>query len=272
MGIKISVLTLVKSRQEALLNLLRGLSLNKYPDMEMIVVHMNEDSCVLPPADFPVFSFSLYTEEKLPLAKARNFAVSKASAPNCIFLDADCIPSPDFIQAYLEAFSMQDILWSGNIRYLNTRTLPDLSTAALHLLSKPDPIRAELKVLPYELFWSLNFGCSKKVFAAIGGFDEDYKGYGAEDTDFAFKAREKGIPLELLNATAYHQPHPSYSPPLNHLEDIIGNASVFYKKWQQWPMEGWLNKFADMGYISRSNNELRIVEYPEQAVIEQYRK
>jgi GT2 family glycosyltransferase len=272
MGIKISVLTLVKSRTEALLNLIKGLVINDYPEMELIVVHMNEEKYPLPPTDFPIFSFTISTEEPLPLAKARNLAVSKASANYCIFLDVDCIPSRDFISSYLKVFKQQDVLWSGNVRYLTTGLLPDFDTVTLENLSNPDPIRAGLENISYELFWSLNFGCSKDVFLQIGGFDESYKGYGAEDTDFAFMARASGIQLGMVGATAYHQPHPSYSPPLNHLEDIISNATVFFKKWQQWPMEGWLSKFDEMGYISRNPDQLTLLSYPEQTVIEQYRK
>lgn len=246
--------------------------MNEEPDMELIVVHMNEESYTLPPTGFPVHSFSFSSEESLPLAKARNFALSRANADNCIFLDVDCIPSQDFIKKYLEAFTAQDILWSGDIRYLNTSNLPALDATTLNKLSKADPIRGELESMPYELFWSLNFGCSKAVFANIGGFDEDYRGYGAEDTDFAFKARTQGVELGMIDASAYHQPHASYSPPLNHLEDIISNAKIFHEKWKQWPMEGWLKKFEEMGYISWSKDQLQLISYPDQSVIERYRK
>ena len=272
MGITISVLTIVKSRREALLNLIRGLAMNADSNMELIVVHMNEEDYPLPPVSFPLSSFCLLSEESLPLAKARNFAMSKASAEHCIFLDVDCIPEEDLISSYRKAFAQHDVLWSGSVRYLNTNHLPDLHTGALQILSKADPIRGGLTSMPYELFWSLNFGCSKSVFGKIGGFDEQYTGYGAEDTDFAFMARANHVQLETLEATAYHQPHASYNPPLNHLEDIISNARVFHRKWHQWPMEGWLTQFREMGYISWDHDHINILNYPEEAVIETYRK
>ncbi|SEB09818.1 glycosyltransferase family 2 protein [Pedobacter hartonius] len=272
MSIKIAVLTLVKGRNEALLNLIKGLSANLFAEFELIIVHMNERTCLIPPCPFPVLSFGYHSTEQLPLAKARNFAVSKTNARHCIFLDVDCIPSASFMQSYAAAFNRGDKLWSGQVRYLNEKFSSETKAADFDACSLPDPIRGGLTNIPYELFWSLNFGCSRSVFETIGGFDENYMGYGAEDTDFSFTARTKEIELTTVDAIAYHQPHASYDPPLNHLEDIISNARVFYHKWGRWPMEGWLKKFAELGYISWSNNELVLLSYPAQSAIDLYLK
>jgi len=269
---KIAVLTLVKGRNGALLNLIKGLSLNNYSAMELIVVHMNEDTCDLPVTAFPIRSMSIHTAEVLPLAKARNLAIAQASAGHCIFLDVDCIPAANFISSYADVFSKQDILWSGLVRYLKKGFPDSIAKHELEEWSIEDPLRHNLKTLPYELFWSLNFGCSKNVFSKIGGFDENFMGYGAEDTDFSFMARKSGIELAVVEATAYHQPHPSYDPPLNHLEDIVRNAIVFYDKWGKWPMQGWLNKFAELGYISWTDQHLRIINSPAETEIEKYLK
>jgi len=272
MSIKIAVLTLVKGRKDALLNLINGLSINASKEIELIVVHMNEDTYDLPTAPFPIYSISFNSEEDLPLAKARNLAISKTKAHHCIFLDVDCIPAANFIQAYADAFKKGNKLWSGQIRYLSKGFPPELKSSELEEWSKPDPIRGQLETIPYELFWSLNFGCSQSLFQKIGGFDESYTGYGAEDTDFSFMARAQSVELAAVNAIAYHQPHASYSPPLNHLEDIVNNAKVFYHKWQCWPMEGWLKQFAELGYISWNSNELEVISYPDPSVIDNYLK
>ena len=272
METKISVLTLVKGRHAALLNLVKGLSLNSTAAIELIVVHMNEEPCTLPLVAFPVRSLSLYTDEQLPLAKARNLAVSSANAENCVFLDVDCIPAANFISLYQQAFRDEDILWSGAVRYLRDGFPEDLEPLQLEKWSDPDPVRSNLPGLSYELFWSLNFGCSKTIFYKIGQFDEGYGGYGAEDTDFSFSARKQGIPLRSIPAVAYHQPHAGYDPPLNHLEDIVKNARVFHAKWQRWPMEGWLKKFQLLGYVSWTEDELSVVSIPAPAELEKYLK
>lgn len=268
----VAVLTLVKDRRQALLNMLQGLSLNDTGDIEVVIVYMNEEPQELPEMDFPVKEVVCTSSAVLPLAEARNLAFAQTNARHCIFLDVDCIPAPGFITAYLAAFAAKDVLWSGQVRYLAEGFPSSLDPEQLQQFSKPDPIRAALEVIPYEFFWSLNFGCSSALFRKIGGFDEKFRGYGAEDTDFSFTAREQKIRIGVVEAMAYHQPHPSYAPPLNHLQDIITNAKIFYDKWHRWPMEGWLTLFADMGYIAWNDDTIALLKLPTGEEIEACRK
>jgi hypothetical protein len=77
-----------------------------------------------------------------------------------------------------------------------------------------------------------------------------YVGYGAEDTDYAFRARAAGRSLHWVGgAWAYHQHHPVSSPPREHLDDIVVNARRFRARWGRWPMEGWLAAFAAEGLV-----------------------
>ncbi|MGB3774708.1 MAG: hypothetical protein WA951_05580, partial [Leeuwenhoekiella sp.] len=79
----------------------------------------------------------------------------------------------------------------------------------------------------------------------IGGFDEAFEGYGAEDTDLAYTLRDKGHYLFISEAIVYHQQHPVHSPPFDKFSQIIKNSTVFYKKWGSWPMGNWLQTFAE---------------------------
>jgi GT2 family glycosyltransferase len=68
----------------------------------------------------------------------------------------------------------------------------------------------------YELFWSLSFALTSSTWRTVGGFCEDYRGYGAEDTDFAQRARVAGVPMRWVGgAHAYHQFHPVSGPRWN---------------------------------------------------------
>ncbi len=276
--LSISVLTIVHDRPQALINLLLGLTGSELVPAELVIVHMNEPPYPLPATPFPVRQHQLTTQHQLPLAQARNLAVSIAQADHLVFLDADCIPHPHLLTQYTRAFEQPHCLYAGRVRYLTAGPIhsTDLSQTAgweqLHRRSEPDPIRAELPTLPYELFWSLNFGCSRQTFTRIGAFDERFVGYGAEDTDFSFAARQAGIPLENTSALAYHQHHPSYSPPLNHLADIVTNAQLFKQKWQVWPMPGWLTAFAQQGYVQWSADQLRLLRQPTASELAQARR
>jgi len=67
----------------------------------------------------------------------------------------------------------------------------------------------------------------------IGGVDEGFVGYGGEDTDFSFTARQTGMPMQWLSeGTAFHRWHPSPNPPLDHLESIVMNSQRFFDKWR----------------------------------------
>ena len=256
---KISVITLVSGRESALCNLVKGLSVGTEQPDELIVVFMNEECYQLPIESFPIISVSLISNEIFPLSSARNLGAKSASFDKLIFLDVDCIPEKTLVQRYKNALGND--LYTGKVRYLSKKAMIVLDFEKLEQLSSPDPIRSTFKDLPYELFWSLNFACKRSTFEKIGGFNEAFKGYGAEDTDFAFRTRLERIPLQLIDATAYHEYHESYDPPLNHLNSIVDNASVFHEIWNRWPMEGWLTRFRDMGLIEW-NQKIKIIRQP----------
>ncbi len=101
------------------------------------------------------------------------------------------------------------------------------------------------------LFWSLSFAVCSTDWLEIGGFHTGYRGgYGGEDTDFAMCAARNGFRIAWVGgAHAYHQHHPVSDPPVEHLEDILRNARLFHRRWDRWPMEGWLNAFARQDLI-----------------------
>ncbi|MCX2574141.1 glycosyltransferase family 2 protein [Pedobacter sandarakinus] len=265
--LKTSLLTIVHGRKSAFFNLLQGIERsNTLPD-ELIIVFMNEAICELPSFSFCVKCFSISDDSHLPLAAARNLAAKEASGDLLIFLDVDCIPHPNLIGAYLHS-SKANTLLCGSVRYLNASATEQRNFFdRLDQYSIADPIRGQLPNLPYELFWSLNFACERLTYQDIGGFDENFNGYGAEDTDFSFTARKKAVKIATIGAVAYHQHHASYAPPLNHFKDIVANALTFYNKWQTWAMEGWLTQFEYLGLIKRTQDDISIIRYPEKKEI-----
>ncbi|MGZ5403789.1 MAG: glycosyltransferase family 2 protein, partial [Nocardioides sp.] len=73
-------------------------------------------------------------------------------------------------------------------------------------------------------------------------------GYGAEDTDFAQRARRAGATMWWVGgALAHHQWHPVSDPPVEHLDDVVRNANLFHRRWGWFPMTGWLEAFARRG-------------------------
>ncbi|MGB3139124.1 MAG: glycosyltransferase family A protein [Nodosilinea sp.] len=271
----VSIVVLVKNRQRHLRNLLRGMQRLTYPASEVVVVHMNEAE-----QPRPIFFTSRYVSAQvehptspLPLAQARNRGACLAQGKNLIFLDVDCIPSARLVADYWAALAKAPAaIAMGAVYYLSIPLSNDWDETALVANSRPHSARTYLQpgalrfTQDYHLFWSLNFAVSKAVFCdQIGGFDEAFCGYGAEDTDFAMTAQAAGVPLAWAGCcSAFHQYHDHYLPPLQHFHDILRNATVFHRKWGWWPMEKWLGQFVQAGYIcwSTTAKQIEVVAAP----------
>lgn len=205
----------------------------------------------------------------LPLAAARNAAASRAldlGADVLVFLDVDCLAGPSLVPAYADAArDRPDVLWSGPVTYLPPPGPDGYPLDGLDALDDPHPARpapapGELRLGgDPDLFWSLSFALHADAWRRTGGFCEGYVGYGAEDTDFAATATSAGLTLGWLGgARAYHQHHPTSSPPVEHLADILHNGALFRRRWGRWPMEGWLEAFERMGLVEREDGEWRL--------------
>ena len=273
---KVSALTLTRNRSQHLQNLLKGLACSSSLPDECIVIHMNEPA--QPLGDWP-FVCEHYTYEQaaveLPLAAARNAAARSATGDILLFLDVDCIPAKEMVFEYVETCRrFPSAIAMGNVHYLSQKISEDWSEDSLRAQSAPNPKRdittaaSFAKESNYGMFWSLSFALHRPVFDRLGGFSESYLGYGAEDTDFAWRARAQNVELRWVpKALAFHQFHTNVVPPWHHFESIVRNASIFYERWGEWPMAGWLSIFAEKGYLDwqKDGKQIKIIRLPEPA-------
>lgn len=207
----------------------------------------------------------------LRVGAGRNAAARLAQSRGAdllVFLDVDCLPGPTLLERYVAASADHpDEILNGPVTYLASPQRPD-SPSDLAAMTRPHPARprprdgetAAATSAQYDLFWSLSFAVTPAVWDRLGGFDEAYEGYGAEDTDLGRRARSLGIGMRWVGgAHAYHQWHPSGSPPWRHLDDILRNGAVFAERWGEWPMGGWLRAFLDAGAIEPVDGGFRRV-------------
>jgi N-acetylglucosaminyl-diphospho-decaprenol L-rhamnosyltransferase len=194
----------------------------------------------------------------LPLAAARNrgvAAVLEVGADVVVLLDVDCLAGPELLAAYASGTEQHpQSVWSGPVTYLPPPPAGGYAIDRLDLVDAPHPARPDpgrsrvLEGTDPDLFWSLSFAVSRAGWAQVGGFCEDYVGYGGEDTDFGHLAVARGLQHRWHgDARAYHQWHPVSSPPVEHLDDILRNAALFHSRWGRWPMRGWLDAFETRG-------------------------
>ena len=202
----------------------------------------------------------------LPVASARNIGALAAlneGAELLAFLDVDCIPGRNLLGRYYEAgvdLEHRDALLCGPVTYLPPPRGSEGYPMALEPMINPHPARPAppdgdvVSSGDYELFWSLSFALTAATWRRIGGFYDRYRGYGAEDTDFAQTARAAGVPMRWVGgAHAFHQFHSVSDPPVEHLHDIVRNARIFQERWGWWPMSNWLDAFEQRGLIVRDS-------------------
>lgn len=265
------IVTTVQGRHDHLRRQREGLALSAVRPANHIVIAMNDEGLrdLERSTTVPVSIVSIQRcGPALPLAAARNLGVAHTGGhPDdlLIFLDVDCLATPQLIAAYQSAAQTrpQDLL-CGPVSYLPNVELDPITPGydeRLARLCEPHPARPRpapgqiLTAGDHDLFWSLSFALRREVWDRIGGFDEDFEGYGGEDTDFAWQAREAGVALTWVgSASAFHQYHPVSSPPVEHLDDILTNGRLFADKWGQWPMQGWLERFEALRLVRRGES------------------
>ena len=273
----LSVITIVRNRERHLMRLIAGLADSDTLPRELIVVDMSDEAVTLPALDCPVRRVDFKTSD-LALAAARNVGARTASGERLLFLDVDCIPRRNLVATIDRALIDDDALICPEVRYLGPGVSHLSDELALEQASRQHPVRAfPPKGHRVEdnagLFWSLTFGIRRARFEALEGFDEGYKGYGAEDTDFGFRAKAAGLRLLFLGGTgSFHQHHGVISPPLQHLADIVKNANRFHARWGIWPMEGWLADFAKLGVAAYRDGVWRQLREPTRAEMQAARQ
>ncbi|MCF2442598.1 galactosyltransferase-related protein [Dyadobacter sp. CY345] len=246
-----SIVTIIKGRRKQLANLLESVKASTIHPYDIQVVCMDNLNGLTTPDGLNVNTHLINEIHELPLAAARNLGIAAAKTDNVIFIDVDCIVSPTLFANLLM------VLDSANIITAYPLYLPVLPEAGnygdLKHKAVTHPSRKRIPAgqpVEHLLFWSLIFAIQKQTFEKIGGFDESFIGYGAEDTDFAMMFHKAAVKLMFINDHVLHQYHDKYDPPVNHFLSIIENATRYHQKWGVLPMQRWLKAFAELGLIN----------------------
>ncbi|GAC1541691.1 MAG: hypothetical protein NVS2B7_14500 [Herpetosiphon sp.] len=135
-------------------------------------------------------------------AAARNRGAAVARSELLVFLDADCIPAPDWLDRLSAAHSGGALVACGSVSFRNTNywtVCDNLATFAGFLTHSPAGQRGHVP--------SLNLSIRSTVFAECGGFDERFPAPAGEDTDLSFRLRMSGIALQFVpGAVVEHRP------------------------------------------------------------------
>jgi GT2 family glycosyltransferase len=112
-----------------------------------------------------------------------------------LFTDDDCVPAPGWVGAHVAA-SGPDLVTVG-------RTLPDPA--------QPEgPFSRTLRVERVSCFETCNIGYPRALLERLGGFAEEFRRAGGEDTDLGLRALESGATATYVpDALMHHDVRPS---------------------------------------------------------------
>lgn len=279
---QVSVLTLVKGRVNQLKNLVRFLEQQTQRPDELVVACMDDLERGTLTDQFPVKVIQV-SSSGLPLARARNEAAAAAGGKFLIFLDVDCIPSSTLVESYSKAFEAKpDAAFMGEVLYLpeipqvrfeDRDGFEDLKREGVRHPSKREFGKSLERETNYGELWGLSFALGSDTFRKVGGFDERFERYGAEETDFARALEENKVPLfRCPKALALHQHHHVHIPPVQHFDSIVENAQRFRAKWGKWCMDYWLGQFQDKGWIDWKEKSIDVLRRPTDTDLEESRQ
>lgn len=140
-------------------------------------------------------------------AAARNLGVAASSGTVLCFLDADTVPTPDYLRQSIRLpAAAPDALVVGRRKHANlSRVAPD---SVMEWLSEHRPLESSHDCEPgwlvdaydrtsnllnpgwdgYKYLISAVMTCSRQLFDDVGGFDPSFVHYGGEDWEFANRA------------------------------------------------------------------------------------
>ncbi len=138
-------------------------------------------------------------------SSARNLGIDLATGEYILFLDADMVPqNPDFLDRYFEIIEKKSaaIAFGG---FISNTDIDCRETELHHNISTKGDSRplAHRKALGAYSIASNNL-LVKTRLAKIHRFDDEFKGWGWEDTEWALRAVSNGFGLVHIDNPAIH--------------------------------------------------------------------
>lgn len=239
---KIGVIVNTYNRPRALNSVLQGLlAQSRQPD-EIIIADDGSTSETRDLLTFfanqgAQFKHVWQPDEGFRKSRILNQAIASSNADLLIFIDGDCIPLPDFVEKNYKLYEPgtisagQRVLLSrgftnriestGNLQLCSDRSL----TAWLFRFLKGDVNRISpflalgdsgwrmAQPSRYDLVRGCNFAVSRESLILVGGFEEEFEGWGFEDSELAVRLINSGVRVKSLrfSSLVLHLWHPEAS-------------------------------------------------------------
>lgn len=141
--------------------------------------------------------------ENLGRARIRNLLASEAAYSTLLFLDADSDIGPGFIAAY-RTWLNRPVVVSGGRTYDDRAIEPNQMLHWIYGRSRESRSAKQRAKRPYRGFQTNNFLVPQEVILHHP-FDEDFRGYGHEDTVWGQELEKEGVEIVHLDNPVVHR-------------------------------------------------------------------
>jgi glycosyltransferase involved in cell wall biosynthesis len=195
---------------------------------------------------FPV-ALTWHDHVAFQLARCRNEGVAASRAPYLLFLDGDCVLPPDHVVQHLRHRRPGRVMCGYCIR-LDQETSARFDEGAIASGKYVRwPTRRQMRAISKRdwksRFYQLirhpskpkltggNCGIWREDFERVNGFDENFEGWGGEDTDLGQRLRRAGSRIEsILRWTySYHLWHPPDATAPRRIRDGVNHQYLVHQ-------------------------------------------
>lgn len=216
----ISIILIVKNDPDVVKTVKELIKIRDKHNLEIIVVDSSDKSLGKNYIDNPNIKWFTYTNnstKQITIPEQRNLGVKNAHGEIIVFIDANCVPTKDWLNQITEPIiSGKESIVAGSIWSATNNTYHD----------RKNVMQANRDYLQEAA--TMNLAVKKNVFDQIGYFDESFD-YGS-DVDFTRRAREKGFKIKYKPQAKIHHNWGSFQDELKRAYRY-GKARVkIYKK------------------------------------------
>lgn len=187
------------------------------PAHEVIVVGRDEAGVL---GGWPAVRF-IDTQQPACAARARNLGIRAATGDILLFLDADCIPHPDWLRRHAEQHTAGEGVVGGSVELAGRNYWAQSDNVSMFHEFVPGLPPSERRLLP-----TLNLSVRREVVETAGLMDESFPGAAAEDADWTIRIGRAGYRLVFdPTAVVAHAPaRTAWGDVVRHWRNLGHNA------------------------------------------------
>lgn len=147
--------------------------------------------------------FRVLSESQLGAARARNCGIRESVGELALLLDDDVIPGPRLLEEHWLAHQHHpESAILGRVTFPWEGTESPFRWVIIH---RPEYLQSyrfgDSGNVPFNHFYSCNVSLPRSAFARVGLFDEGFRSYGFEDTEFGYRLVRSGVRI-VFNSQA----------------------------------------------------------------------